>query len=180
MPAVKAVARVPVALALVVACCPPAWAADKIQAAGDVLQVALPSAAAVATLAQRDAAGAKQLAFSLGVTWAVTTALKYTINETRPNGGDLSFPSGHTSTSFASAEFMRRRYGWKWGGSFYALAAFVGYSRVESQNHYTHDVVAGAAIGIASSFLFTTPRQHWTAAVTGDTHGGQFSLSRVW
>ena len=75
---------------------------------------------------------------------------------------------------------MRRRYGLKWGVPFYALAAFVGYSRVESRNHYTHDVVAGAAIGIASSFIFTRPRQHWTAAVTGDTHGGQLSLTRVW
>jgi len=168
------------ALALVVACCPAARADDKVQTAGDVLQVALPSAAIVATLAQRDEAGTKQLVLSLGVTWAVTTALKYATHETRPNGGDLSFPSGHTSSSFATAEFMRRRYGWKWGVPFYALAAFVGYSRVESHMHYTHDVIAGAAIGFASSFIFTTPRQHWTAAVSGDMHGGQFSLSRVW
>ena len=174
------VARWLAAAVLVVACCPSAWAGDGVKTAGDVLQVALPSAAAVTTIVLRDGDGAKQLALSLGVTWVVTTALKYSINETRPNGGDLSFPSGHTSSSFATAELMRRRYGLKWGVPFYALAAFVGYSRVESRNHYTHDVVAGAAIGIASSFIFTRPRQHWTAAVTGDTHGGQLSLTRVW
>jgi membrane-associated phospholipid phosphatase len=39
----------------------------------------------------------------------------------------------------------------------YMLAAFVGYSRVESKNHYIHDVAAGAAIGFGSSFLFTKP-----------------------
>ncbi len=30
----------------------------------------------------------------------------------------------------------------------YAAASFVAYSRVESREHYPHDVVAGAGIGI--------------------------------
>jgi membrane-associated phospholipid phosphatase len=159
---------------------PAAWAGDGIQTAGSVLNVALASAAGAATIGHRDVVGARQLAISLGVTWCVTLALKHAINETRPDGGSLSFPSGHSSSSFASAEFMRRRYGWKWGAPAYAVAAFVAYSRVESRMHYTHDVVAGAALGVASSFIFTKPHQGWTAAVSGDTRGAQFTFSRVW
>ena len=40
---------------------------------------------------------------------AVTYGLKYSVEERRPDGsGDDSFPSGHTSISFAAAEFTRR------------------------------------------------------------------------
>lgn len=159
---------------------PAAWAGDGIQTAGSVLNGALMSAAAVATIGHHDGVGARQLAVSLGVTWVVTFTLKRVINETRPDGGDYSFPSGHASSSFASAEFMRRRYGWRWGAPAYALAAFVAYSRVESQMHYTHDVVAGAAIGVASSLIFTKPHRNWTATVTGDTRGAWFTYNRVW
>ncbi|MDG1386248.1 MAG: hypothetical protein P8P33_04420 [Flavobacteriaceae bacterium] len=39
------------------------------------------------------------------------------------------------------------------------LAAFVGYSRIEGLNdrHDTWDVLVGAAIGVCSTYLFTTP-----------------------
>ena len=36
-----------------------------------------------------------------------------------------------------------------------AAAAFVGYSRVESKRHWTSDVIAGGAIGIAGNLVFT-------------------------
>jgi membrane-associated phospholipid phosphatase len=168
-----------IVLALLVSA-PAARADDGVRTVGNALNIALPLTAAVATIGHHDGVGAKQLALSLGVTWGVTFALKRAINETRPNGGDYSFPSGHSSSSFASAEFMRRRYGWKWGVPAYALAAFVAYSRVESRMHYTHDVVAGAAIGVASSLIFTKPHRSWTATVAGDTSGARFTFSRVW
>ncbi|MGB3398652.1 MAG: phosphatase PAP2 family protein, partial [Candidatus Deferrimicrobiaceae bacterium] len=38
----------------------------------------------------------------------------------------------------------------------YLAAAFVGYSRVEADEHWTKDVLAGAAIGIVSGFIFTS------------------------
>ena len=41
------------------------------------------------------------------------------------------------------------------------LATFVAFSRAESKRHYTHDVIAGAAIGIGSSYLFTEPYKGW-------------------
>jgi membrane-associated phospholipid phosphatase len=102
------------------------------------------------------------------------------VNETRPDGGSHSFPSGHSSISFSSAEFMRERYGWAYGLPAYAAASFAGYSRVESREHYTHDVVAGAAIGIVSSYIFTKPYKGWNVQVdTGVKYYG-ISLSRTW
>jgi len=35
-------------------------------------------------------------------------------------------------------------------------AAFVGYGRVEADEHWTKDVLGGAAIGIASGWIFTS------------------------
>ena len=154
-------------------------AADNIQTAGDVLQFVLPATAAGLTLGHRDGQGALQLGESLAVTLGVTYALKYGINERRPNGGNQSFPSGHTSVSFASAEFMRKRYGWEYGVPAYAAASFVAYSRVESHQHHPHDVIAGAGIGILSSYIFTKPYKGWNVSVEGDTKSFGVKLSRI-
>jgi len=81
-----------------------------------------------------------QLAESIGVTLGVTYSLKYAVDETRPNGGNQSFPSAHTSISFSAAEFMRKRLWLEYGIPAYALASFVAYSRVEAREHYAHDV----------------------------------------
>jgi membrane-associated phospholipid phosphatase len=80
---------------------------------------------------------------------AVTNALKYTIREPRPNGGDdLSFPSGHATTAFAFAAVVGAEHGVWYGIPAYMLAAFVGYSRINDNVHRLHDVTAGATIGI--------------------------------
>lgn len=92
-----------------------------------------------------------ELALAFGRSIVVTEALKYSFNETRPNGGGHSFPSGHTSFAFTGAEFIRKEYGWWWGVPAYAVAGYVGYSRVRSREHYTHDVLAGALIGILAN-----------------------------
>src|SRR6478672_9813957 len=47
------------------------------------------------------------------VSW--TYAIKYATDRTRPNGDPHSFPSGHASTSFASAMVLQEHYGWKLG-----------------------------------------------------------------
>jgi len=139
-----------------------AQAGDGVETAGDVLQYVLPAAAAGMTLAYRDGEGALQFGESAATTLVATYGLKYAINERRPNGGHQSFPSGHSSISFSSAEFIRKRYGWEYGVPSYALASFVAYSRVEARQHYAHDVIAGAAIGILSSYIFTRPYHGWT------------------
>jgi membrane-associated phospholipid phosphatase len=136
-------------------------AGDSIETAGDVLMIALPVAAAGLTLGFRDGQGAFQLGESAALSLGVTYGLKFTIDEKRPNGGNQSFPSAHASISFMSAEFMRKRYGWEYGIPAYVVATFVAYSRVNAKEHYTHDVIAGAAIGIGSSYLFARPYKGW-------------------
>src|ERR1700682_6488669 len=117
-----------------------AHASDNIQSAGDILQFVLPAAAAGLTLAYKDGQGALEFGESAALTLGVTYGLKYAVHERRPHGGNPSFPSALTSISFSAAEFMRERYGWEYGVPAYALASFVGYSRVESREHYAHDV----------------------------------------
>jgi membrane-associated phospholipid phosphatase len=157
------------------------WAgAGTIENAGNILQLVLPGAAAGLTLAYRDGQGAFEFGESAGVTLGVTYALKYSINERRPNGGNESFPSGHASISFAAAEFMRKRYGWEYGIPAYATATFVAYSRVEARQHHTYDVVGGAAIGIASSFIFTKPYKGWLIEALADGKHYGLKFSRSW
>ena len=74
---------------------------------------------------------------------------------------------------------MRERYGLEYGIPAYALASFVAYSRVESGEHYAHDVIAGAAIGIASSYIFTKPYRGWHLELEGDTRHWGFRLTRT-
>ncbi|MEI6692752.1 MAG: phosphatase PAP2 family protein [Chlorobium sp.] len=157
-----------------------AKASDGIETAGSVLQFVLPAAAVGLTLSNHDEEGFIQLAESGIVTLGVTYGLKYTVPATRPNGGEHSFPSGHTSTSFASAEFIRERYGWNYGIPAYLAASFVGYSRVESKEHHTRDVIAGAIIGIGSSWLFTSPNKTWNLRTeVGNSFYG-LGLSHNW
>lgn len=151
-----------------------AVAADGIQKAGDILQLVLPVTAAGLTLAHKDKEGGWELGESLAVTAGVTFALKYGIDERRPNGGHYSMPSGHTSVSFSAAEYMRKRYGWEYGVPAYAVASFVAYSRVESREHYTKDVIAGAGIGILSSYIFTKPYKGWK--VEADAGGKYYGI----
>jgi membrane-associated phospholipid phosphatase len=129
----------------------------------DVIAFALPASALVGTLCAQDWKGLVQGVEAAGVTAAVTLAMKYGIKEWRPNMSDThSFPSAHSAVSFATAAYLQRRYGWAYGGPAYALSCYVAWGRVFARQHHVWDVVAGAAIGAASSYLFTTPfaRKH--------------------
>ena len=66
-------------------------AAGSIETAGDVLMIALPTAAAGLTLGFRDGQGALELGKSVALTLGVTYGLKCTIDEKRPNGDNQSF-----------------------------------------------------------------------------------------
>lgn len=160
--------------------CPAISAATGSETAGDVLQYVLPAVTAGLLADKRDAAGGLQFGESFVLTLGVTHVLKIAVDETRPNGGHYSFPSGHTSASFSCAEFLRRRYGWRFGLPAYLAAIFVGYSRVESKNHYTHDVLAGAAIGIIGSALFTTRYQGWQVGLGARHDALGVTLSHAW
>jgi membrane-associated phospholipid phosphatase len=82
------------------------------------------------------------------VTGLYTGLLKAAVGRTRPDGSDTkSFPSGHTSNAFAWAAVASHHYGPKVGIPAYALAGFIGASRIERDKHHLSDVVAGATIG---------------------------------
>jgi membrane-associated phospholipid phosphatase len=87
------------------------------------------------------------------VSW--TYAIKYAADRTRPNGDPHSFPSGHASTSFATAMVLQEHYGWKLGVPAFLLAGYTGASRVIANQHWTSDVVFGAAVGMASGRTVT-------------------------
>jgi membrane-associated phospholipid phosphatase len=112
--------------------------------------------AAVATFAVGKATHDPELA-SVGrdliraqiVTQGLTQAIKYSVSRTRPDeSGNTSFPSGHTSSAFATATVLQRHYGWKVGGPAYALAGFVAAARLNENKHYLSDVIFGATVGI--------------------------------
>lgn len=108
-----------------------------------------------------------------------TYALKELVRERRPDGSDRkSFPSGHTSVSFAAAASLEKRYGWKVGAPALAVAGFVGAARVAADRHYVHDVVVGAAIGGAAGLLLTSrPDDRVRLVPWAESHGAGFSLA---
>ena len=174
------VVSIPLVLFWCLAAAGAAHAGDDLQKVGEVLQYVLPATAAGLTLGYRDGTGALQLGESAALTLGVTYALKYAIEERRPNGGGESFPSAHASIAFSAAEFLRKRYGWASGIPAYALASVVAYSRVEARDHHPHDVLAGAALGIASSYLFTRPSHGWQVQVDADGRSYGIRVSRAW
>lgn len=95
-------------------------------------------------------------AFSVASMVIVAKGLKHTINRIRPDGGQGSFPSGHSATAFMTATMLHKEYGWRsqwWSFGGYALAAFTGVSRMMNDRHWMSDVATGAAIGIGSVHL---------------------------
>ena len=107
-----------------------------VRTSGDVGALLLPVAGVTAVLLQKDWQGLKQGVFSGVTTLGVTYALKYIVKKERPDRSDNhSFPSMHTSTSFAAAAFIQRRYGWKWGLPSYILSTYVGWTRVYGKKH---------------------------------------------
>lgn len=131
-------------------------AADVIEKIGDVSEKLLPATAIAATIYHQDLPGFYEFAYAGLTTGVIVESLKYTVHRERPNGHPKSFPSGHTAAAFVGAGFLQMRYGVAWGLPAYALAAFTGYSRIESNNHWTSDVLMGAAIGLGTNWLFTT------------------------
>lgn len=147
----------------------------------------------VATVAiKKDKEGAKQLAYTLGTSAAVTEIGKNAFNNVtiggtrlgeRPNGGDKNFPSGHTSWTTANAWFIYKRYGIKYAALPIAGAIFTGYSRIEAEKHTMAGVLSGALVGVLSAEFFTTSfnqkdlKVSFIPTVENGNTGLQFNLS---
>lgn len=158
-----------------VAAASPALASDKDwDDAGSAVRWVLVGAALAVPAVEGDWSGEFQAIASIGAASLVTTGFKETISKERPDGSDnRSFPSGHTSVSFAAAATLTNRYGWKVGLPAHALAAFVGASRIEAEKHDVVDVLAGAAVGSLSGFLITRKRDDSVVIIPwADGNGG--------
>jgi membrane-associated phospholipid phosphatase len=111
----------------------------------------------------------------------LTQGIKLAVGRERPDGGGYSFPSGHTSSSFATATVLQRHFGWRAGIPAYGLAAFVGGSRLQQNRHYLSDVIFGAAVGIVSGRTTTIGRGKAPFSITpfAVRRGGGVSVTLV-
>lgn len=100
------------------------------------------------------------------MTAVFTHGLKLSVGRRRPDGTRFSFPSGHTSATFATATVLQRHFGWKVGVPAYAFASYVAGSRLQENKHYASDVIVGAALGIVSGRAVTVGRGRATFAVS--------------
>jgi hypothetical protein len=90
----------------------------------------------------------------------LTYSIKGTVRRSRPEGGGFSFPSGHTTSAFASATVLQRHFGWKVGVPAFGAATYVAAQRVQGKRHYLSDVAFGAALGIVAGRTVTMPGGH--------------------
>lgn len=115
------------------------------------------------------------------VNTVLTQGLKLSVGRQRPDGSRFSFPSGHTSSTFATASVLQRHFGWKVGVPAYALAGYVAGSRLQENKHFPSDVIFGAAVGIVSGRAVTVGRGRATFAVSpiATRGGGGIAFTRV-
>lgn len=113
------------------------------------------------------------------VSGTVTLGVKLGVRRDRPDGSGLSFPSGHASASFATATVLERHFGWKAGAPAYALATYIGASRLQENRHFASDVLFGAAVGITAGRAVTFDRARKRVALAPVVVPGGFGLAVV-
>jgi membrane-associated phospholipid phosphatase len=125
---------------------------DLAQLASGEFFSSLLAAGLLLPLAQDEgASGSLRAGDALVTTWLATNAIKGVGISERPLGGPSagksdSFPSGHTSMSFAIATIQADLHPDQ-APYWYGAATLVGISRVKLKRHHIGDVVAGAALG---------------------------------
>lgn len=156
--------------------------ASAVETSGDILQFLIPATGFAMTMYYDDKLGRIQFYKAMGTSILTTWALKLATDQTRPDGRPYSFPSAHTSTAFTGATFIQRRYGWKYGFLAYVGATYVGWTRYDIGSHYTEDILVGAAVGIISGLVFTTPFEDRGVTVlpAADSEGVYLQLSAKW
>jgi|SoiMethySBSTD1v2_1073268.scaffolds.fasta_scaffold07984_6 membrane-associated phospholipid phosphatase len=108
---------------------------------------------------------------------AITDGLKVIVQRTRPDGDPYSFPSGHTSSAFATAAVLQKHLGWKVGVPAHVMALYVGSSRLAASRHFATDVLFGAALGITAGRAVTFKVHRQQLSVTPAISPGQVGVS---
>lgn len=110
-------------------------------------------------------------------------SLKSITKVERPDGSsNNSFPSGHTATAFAGAEFLWQEYKDKsiwYGIAGYAVATGTGLFRIYNNRHWLTDVAAGAGIGILSTKIAYWLNPVITRTIFGEGHKEKTSTSFI-
>ena len=119
------------------------------------------------------------------VTQSTTKLVKHVVRRLRPDESNRrSYPSGHTSGTFATATVLHRHYGWRASLPGYGGAVYVAASRLSENKHYLSDVVFGAAVGIAAgrtlALSLGRARFEVAPALAPGGDGIQVTASRTW
>lgn len=114
------------------------------------------------------------------LTQTMTAGIKLSVGRTRPDGTQFSFPSGHSSVTFATATVVQRHFGWKAGIPAYGLATYVAASRIQDKRHFLSDVTFGAALGIVAGRAVTIGRGDARFAVAPAPAPGGAAVSFTW
>jgi undecaprenyl-diphosphatase len=113
-----------------------------------------------------------------GLAALIVNGLKHLIGRPRPkftHSGDWSlapsmtsgfdsFPSGHSSASFAVATVLAKRFP-AIGPLAIAVACFVVLSRVLRGSHFPTDVIGGAVIGVVSGTIAAASLKQWRTSI---------------
>ncbi len=156
-----------------------------ISGANDYMVVGIPVTMGIAGLIKHDGKlfnAACQIVAANAINYGATMALKYSFNRERPFlaypdiknksfEGSPSFPSGHTSSAFATATSLSLAYPkWYVVVPSFLWAGTVSYSRMYLGVHYPSDVLGGMIVGAGSAYL-TYKLNKWITKTYLGKHG---------
>jgi undecaprenyl-diphosphatase len=106
--------------------------------------------------------------FSASGEWSIAPSL---------SSGFDSFPSGHTTATFALAVVLSRRFPLL-AALFLGIAAFVALSRVLRGSHFPSDVFGGWMLGTVSGMVAANPWKDWIRSVESALYHA--AIGTVW
>jgi hypothetical protein len=111
--------------------------------------------------------------------------LKLAVRRDRPvafdgtQSGTYSFPSGHSTLTFAAASVLQQHLGYKAGIPTYLVASYVAMSRLHDNRHFASDVVFGASLGVMIGRSVTWHGRNFYATPMLVPGGAGIMLARI-